>query len=114
MHETPSSATSLELREEFAGLGVGSGRQVLPFHHSANVGPPGPGLKSVPVAVQARGDVQDTASNTPPGSPCGNGTARTCQAVPFRDSASGRALPVAVFQPTAVQARALEHDTPRR
>src|ERR1700761_5885284 len=105
VHDTPLSATSLELREISAGFGVGSTRQVLPFHLSASVGPPG-WLKSVPVAVHALAEVQDTASNTPAVAWYGNGTACTRQLVPFQESASGRAFPVALFQPTAVQARA--------
>jgi hypothetical protein len=40
-HDTPSSTTSAWLAEKFAGFGVGSTLQVLPFHLSANVGPPG-------------------------------------------------------------------------
>jgi hypothetical protein len=112
LHETPFSVTSLELVEAFAGVGVRSTRQVLPFHRSANVGPPGPGLKSVPVAVHAVADVQDTASKVPAGSRRGNGTACTFQVAPFQDRARGRACPVTMRQPTAVHARALEHDTP--
>jgi hypothetical protein len=42
----------------------------------------------------------------------GTGTVCIRQLVPFQDIASGRVFPVELFQPTAVQARAPEHDTP--
>jgi hypothetical protein len=106
------SSGSCWLALELAGEGVRWTRQRVPFHRSANVGRVA--LKLAPVAVHACGEVQDTAARIPPGDPCGSGTAWMRQFVPFHASAKGRVPPVRVFWwPTAVHARAAEHDTPK-
>jgi hypothetical protein len=84
-------------------LAIGWVVQVLPFHRSAK-GDPRP-----PTAVHADAELHDTAASGPPGA----GGIRDHE-LPFHLSANGRILPVEVTSvPTATQARAEVHDTPR-
>jgi len=95
----------------FAGLGVGRIVQLFPFHRSAK-DRTGPDWDEVveyaPTAMQAEGDVQDTASRKACTAPAGLGVGWMVQVVPFHRSARTRPLAV---PPTAVQAVREVHDT---
>jgi hypothetical protein len=84
---------------------------LFPFHCSAK-DRTGPDWDEVveyaPAAMQAEGDVQDTASRKACTDPAGLGVGWMVQVVPFHRSA--RVLPLAV-PPTAVQAEREVHDT---
>jgi len=94
-----------------AGLGVGRMVHFLPFHRSARdrAGPDWDAVvKYAPVAMQADGEVQDTASRKLCTALAGFGVGWMVQVVPFHRSA--RVLPFAV-PPTAVQAEREGHHT---
>src|SRR5690349_8864578 len=95
----------------FAGLGVGRMVHLFPFHRSAK-DRTGPDWDEVveyaPAAMQAEGDVQDTASRKLCTAPAGLGVDWMVQVVPFHRSARTRPLAV---PPTAVQAEREVHDT---
>jgi hypothetical protein len=89
-------------------LGVGCTVHWVPSQRSAMMdGPPGP--KTVPTAVHAEGEEQETLFRL---SPFPSGVTGDCKvhAVPSHRSAS---IPVSVF-PTAVQAEAEVHETAAR
>ena len=85
------------------GLGVAWIRQLVPFQRSASdtvmllppdaPRPPGVLIVVAPTAVQAAGELQDTARNSLPVDPAGLGVAWMCQLVPFHASASSAVLP---------------------
>jgi len=95
----------------FAGLGVGRMVHLFPFHRSAKdrTGPDWDEVvKYAPAAMQAEGDVQDTASRKLCTGPGGLGVGWMVQVEPFHRSARTRPLAV---PPTAVQAEREVHDT---
>jgi hypothetical protein len=100
-----------KLCRAFAGLGVGRMVHFFPFHCSAK-DRNGPASDEVveyaPAAMQAEGEVQDTASRKLCAAPAGLGVGRMVQVVPIRCSA--RVAPSAV-PPTAVQAERQAHET---
>ncbi|HXC64684.1 MAG TPA: hypothetical protein VNZ67_10010, partial [bacterium] len=65
-------------------------------------------MKYAPAAMQAEGDVQDTASRKACTDPAGLGVGWMVQVVPFHRSARTRPLAV---PPTAMQAEREAHDT---
>ena len=76
--------------------------QRAPFHRSA---------KSAPRAVQAPGELHETAESPLIVGPAGSDVAWMRHVDPFQASASVRTLPPVEELPTAVQARAELHDT---
>src|ERR1039458_9432728 len=89
-------------------------RQALPFQRSATASTPPGALSENPTAVQAFGEVHDTALRFPPVEPLGVGMAWTRQLVPFHASArfTLRRAAFSKAEPTAVQAVADAQDTP--
>jgi hypothetical protein len=77
--------------------------QWAPFHRSA---------KFAPTAVQAPGELHETAESPLLVAPAGLGVAWMRHLVPFQASASVRSLPLVEELPAAVHARAELHDTP--
>lgn len=67
-----------------------------------------------PTAVQVRAAEHDTPSRLLPVAPVGFGTGCSCQLVPSQRSASANDPPLVDWNPTAVQALALGHDTARK
>src|SRR5215472_11783381 len=95
----------------FAGLGAGRMVHLFPFHRSAKdrTGPDWEEVvKYAPTAMQAVGEVQDTAGRKLATAPAGTGVGWMVQVEPFHRSARTRLLAVA---PTAVQAEREAHDT---
>src|SRR5260370_20722589 len=88
-------------------MGVGWMVQRTPFQRSASGTCPILVLYT-PTAMQARADVHDTPSSSPPVDPAGCGSGTILQRKPVQRSASVRFLPTL---PTAMQARAEAHDT---
>src|SRR5215469_2210722 len=88
-HDTPARTVP-------PGLGITWSVQRAPFHRSA---------KSAPTAVQAPGELHETAESPPLVAPAGLGVAWMRHLVPFQASASVRPLPRMTELPTAVQAR---------
>jgi hypothetical protein len=90
--------------------------QLVPFQTSA-ISTLAPPLRTAPpIAVQAVGEVHDTPSSPLAVAPVGFGVDWTDQLVPSQRSAKVRWLPKSMpaMEPTAVQAEADVHDTPRR
>jgi hypothetical protein len=87
-HETASNVAFAEP----VGFGVLCTVQAAPSHRSASVTFTEPGPSKLPTAVQAVGEVQDTAFRTPLVFD-GSGTDRLVHLLPFHDSASIRRLP---------------------
>jgi hypothetical protein len=108
VHDTPLrplSGTPLE-------FGVDWIDQAVPFHRSAKVCAFLNEIRLEPTAVQAVGDVHDTALNLT-GFPVGLGVVSTDQLVPFQPSAKVTVPVVEIkLEPTAVQAVADVHETP--
>src|SRR5262249_44098026 len=95
----------------FGGLGAGRMVHLFPFHRSANnrIGPDSDEVVEYePTAMQAEGDVQDTASRKLCAAPAGLGVGWMVQVDPFHRSARTRPLAV---PPPAVQAEREVHDT---
>jgi hypothetical protein len=110
LHETPTRWLALAS----AGFGAVSIFQRVPFHLSANTVFLALPLES-PTAVQALGEVHDTAYSLLLGwwASFGLGEGWMLQAVPFHASARVTWSPaLSVYVPTAVQALAELHDTP--
>ncbi len=81
---------------EPAGPGMGSRRQLVPFHRSAS-GTRAPELVTEsPTAVQAGGDVQATPASALTFAPAGLGVGWMAHLVPFHRSASVTPAPEAV------------------
>src|SRR5690242_14509679 len=97
------------------GSAMGTIRQVLPFHLSANSLPePAPPVPVSPMARQADRLAQDTARSSLAAAPRGTRGNPRCHDAPSQCPASGRLIPSAgMYQPTATQDRLVRQDTPR-
>jgi hypothetical protein len=106
-------------RAEFAGLGVATIDQLVPFHAADIVTKSDPYSGSVDVMPTARQLVeseQETSCSSARMEPAGFGLATTDQLVPSQRSTKVRVLPEAalVCAPTAKQVAVVTHDTPLR
>src|SRR5579859_5972737 len=85
VHETAVSWLPLPARP-----GVGWAAQRAPFHRSASVTSGPPLVNAAPTAVQAHGDVHETANSPAFWYPSSLATGWTAQRAPFHRSASGK------------------------
>ena len=105
LHATPLRPLSAPAR-----LGVGSTRQIVPFHHSASTTCTPLLFVELPTATHDAADVHATALSSLPRDPAGLGVGSTRHAVPSHRSAN---VPNEL-EPTTVHAAADTHATPLR
>src|SRR5215469_5368808 len=103
-HDTSSSSAT----GAPAGFWVGVMVHRVPVQNSASVAWLLLPVLNSPTATQSRPETHETPVSSEPPVPAGRGLGWTAQRVPSHRSVSGRFFPLA---PTAVQARALGHDT---